>query len=52
MAYSIEALRALSDDHLIAEHDEKAKFTNVGTDYYMDELDRRSRDRAGWLKAQ
>ena len=46
MAYAIEALRALSDDQLIADHDEKAKFTTVGTDYFMDELDRRSRERA------
>lgn len=46
MAYSLNDLRALSDVQLIAEHDEKAKFTTIGTDYYVEELDRRSRERA------
>ena len=45
MAYSIKQLRELSDEKLIAQHDEKAKNTVVGTKYYMEELDRRSRER-------
>ena len=46
MAYLMAALRALSDEQLIAEHDEKARHTVTGTDYYVEELDRRSRNRA------
>ena len=46
MSYSIEALRALSDEQLIREHDELAVFTSVGVDFYMEELDRRSRERS------
>jgi hypothetical protein len=34
------------DEVLIAEHDTRAVNTSVGTDYYMDELERRSRERA------
>jgi hypothetical protein len=45
MVYSIKQIRELSDEKLIAEHDKKAKNTFVGTKYYMEELDRRSRDR-------
>lgn len=45
MVYSIEQLRKLSDDQLIRDHDKKARDTVVGTQYYMDELDRRSRTR-------
>ena len=45
MVYSIKQLRKLTDEQLIQEHDDKAKNTVVGTQYYMDELDRRSRDR-------
>lgn len=58
MSYSLRQLRSLSDDQLIAEHDEKAKNTSVGTQYFMDELDRRSRERyeratfrLSWLSA-
>lgn len=46
MSHTIDKLRHLSDEQLIKEHDEKAKHTVVGTNYYVDELDRRSRDRS------
>ena len=45
MVYSIKQLRALSDEELIQEHDKKALNTVAGTKYYMEELDRRSRER-------
>lgn len=45
MVYSIKELRELTNEELIKEHDNKAKNTVVGTQYYIDELDRRSRDR-------
>ena len=39
MARSWAALqRRLSDDGLVAEHDELAKETQIGTAYYLDEL--------------
>ncbi|ARJ05492.1 hypothetical protein GCM10010988_05810 [Cnuibacter physcomitrellae] len=38
-------MRAVSDEQLIAEHDAAATHTIVGTQYYLDELERRSRDR-------
>lgn len=43
---TIAQLRATPDDDLIAEHDHRAGNTSVGTDYYMQELDRRSRNRS------
>ena len=46
MSRSIAELRATPDDVLIAEHDAHATHTVVGTGYYMDELDRRSRERS------
>lgn len=46
MSYSIEELRSLTDDQLISEHDEQARRTSVGVNYYLEELDRRSRERA------
>jgi hypothetical protein len=46
MVRTIEELRQTSDEDLIAEHDPLAVHTEVGTAYYMDELERRSRDRA------
>lgn len=49
MIRTIEELRSVSDEELIKEHDKKAKNTSVGTQYYIEELDRRSRDRS--LKA-
>lgn len=46
MSYSIAKLRALTDEELIAQHDRQAQNTSVGVNYYLDELDRRSRERA------
>ncbi|WP_431826371.1 hypothetical protein [Microbacterium algeriense] len=46
MVRTIKELRAMPDDELIAEHDAHARHTSVGTSYYMEELDRRSRDRS------
>lgn len=46
MARKISDLRAIPDEVLIEEHDQTAQHTVVGTDYYMDELERRSRERA------
>jgi len=46
MIRKIAELRATPDAVLIAEHDEAAVHTFVGTGYYVEELDRRSRDRA------
>ena len=46
MVRSIAELRDTPDEVLIAEHDAHAVNTSVGTDYYMEELERRSRDRA------
>lgn len=46
MVRSIRDLRNTSDDELIREHDEHARHTSVGTGYYMEELDRRSRERS------
>lgn len=46
MVRRITELRATPDDVLIAEHDAAATNTYVGTDYYVEELDRRSRERS------
>jgi hypothetical protein len=46
MVRTIAELRRTSDEDLIAEHDRLAVHAAVGTAYYMDELERRSRDRA------
>lgn len=46
MVRSIKALREASDEDLIAEHDGHANSTVVGTQYYMDELNRRVQQRA------
>jgi len=46
MSYSLSALQALSDEQLIAEHDSVAKNAGVGTAYYVDELNRRTAERA------
>ncbi|WP_282006871.1 hypothetical protein [Propioniciclava sinopodophylli] len=45
-ARSIAELRRATDDELIREHDADAVHTVVGTDYYMQELFRRSSERA------
>ena len=41
MSFSIEQLRKQSDADIIHLHDEQAKNTFVGVDYYLDELRRR-----------
>ena len=46
MSRSISDLRELTDAQLIAEHDELATNTFVGTGYYLGELERRSRQRS------
>lgn len=46
MARTIAQLRKTPDEVLITEHDELAPRTIVGTAYYEDELDRRSRERS------
>ncbi len=46
MVRKIVDLRATPDELLIAEHDRLAEHTQVGTDYYMHELERRSRERS------
>lgn len=46
MAPKWEALRRLTDDELIAAHDEIAKNTVVGLNYYRDEITRRAFERA------
>jgi len=46
MVRSIKTLRESPDEQLIAEHDEQAKNTVVGTQYYLDELNRRVQQRA------
>lgn len=45
MSRSLSDLHALSDDQLIAEHDEHAKHTVIGTNYYVEELSRRAQER-------
>lgn len=40
-AFSLANLRELGDEGLIALHDEVARHTQVGVDYYLDELWRR-----------
>jgi hypothetical protein len=46
MVRKIADLQAATDDELIAEHDAHAVNTSVGTQYYLDELNRRAADRA------
>lgn len=41
MSYSIEELRSIPRDELIARHDSAAKNTSVGVKYYLEELARR-----------
>lgn len=38
MALSLSNLRAISDDDLVALHDETAQSTSVGVNYYLDEM--------------
>lgn len=46
MVRSIKTLRETPDEQLIAEHDQLAQNTVVGTQYFMDELNRRVQQRA------
>ena len=46
MSRTINDLSKLSDEDLIREHDAKAEHTSVGTQYYVDELYRRSQHRS------
>jgi hypothetical protein len=46
MVRSIKALRETPDEQLIAEHDQHAQHTAVGTQYFVDELNRRVQQRA------
>lgn len=46
MAYTLEQLRALSDDELVRQHDEIAPMVSMGTQYFVDELRRREYERA------
>ncbi len=43
--YSIKQLRQVPTTQLMREHDEKAKETNVGIDYYLEEIARRDNAR-------
>ena len=45
MALLLFDLQNLTNDELVKRHDEQAKTTVVGTQYYQDELNRRSQDR-------
>lgn len=47
VAHSWAALKALSDDELITEHDAVAKRTLIGTQHYIDELRFREQHRTG-----
>jgi hypothetical protein len=46
MVRKITDLRNASDEELIAEHDGLAIHTQVGTQYYLDELNRRAAERS------
>lgn len=46
MVRKIEELRATPDEVLIEEHDREAVYTQVGTAYYIDELQRRQVERS------
>ena len=43
-AHSLSELQSLTNDELVKLHDAQAKTTVVGTQYYQDELNRRSQD--------
>jgi hypothetical protein len=46
MSYRIAQLRALTDEQLVEQHDALSTNTGVGTGYFLEELDRRSRERS------
>ena len=45
MALSLHDLQNLTDDEVIRKHDEQAKTTVVGTQYFLGELNRRYQER-------
>ena len=45
MALSLSELRNLTDDELVEKYDHQAKSTVVGTQYFIDELNRRYQER-------
>ena len=45
MAETVAQLRALSDEEVIAQHDARAEFTDMGPEYYIWELHRRDQER-------
>jgi hypothetical protein len=45
MSYHLKELRTMSDEQLITEHDDLASRTQVGLNYYLDELNRRAQNR-------
>ena len=45
MALSLSDLQNLTDDELVKRHDSQAKTTVVGTQYFVDELNRRYQER-------
>ena len=45
MSQSIEQLRKLTDDEVIALHDTVATHTQVGVQFYLDEINRREQNK-------
>jgi hypothetical protein len=45
MAVNLKELRAMTDEELVKRHDEDAKSTVTGANYYLDELARRDTQR-------
>ena len=45
MSQSIEELRKLSDDEVIVLHDRVAQNTQVGVQFYLDEINRREQNK-------
>ena len=45
MSETVEQLRALTDEELVRRHDHHAQRTVVGTQHYLDELNRRYQER-------
>lgn len=46
MAAAIRDLYAMTDEQVMVAYDEVARHTSVGVNYWMDELERRSRERS------
>jgi hypothetical protein len=47
MSYSLAELRSMPPDRLIREHDEQAKTTVMGVNYYLEEIARRDAEAQG-----